>query len=115
MAEPSHDIHTEQKPPSVEPPVCKKEENIEPQLGDTSGEDEGDDENNPDEDGDDGVIPSCSFNSEHDQEFEPDRLSLVQSKLLEDWRPDPEATQRDQNENANAGPSHSLGKKSAIF
>lgn len=114
MAEQSHDIHSEQKPPSVEQPVCKKEENIEPQLGDTSGEDEGDDENNLDEDDDD-VRPSCSFNSEHDEEFEPDRLSLVQSKLLEDWRPDPEATQSDQNENTNAGPSRNLGKKATVL
>ncbi|KAB5579445.1 hypothetical protein PHYPO_G00195150 [Pangasianodon hypophthalmus] len=109
MAQHSQDIHGDQIPPSVEQPVCKKEENLEPQLGDASGEDDGDDENNLDEDDDD-IRPSCSFNSEHDGEFETDRLSLVQSKLLEDWRPDPEAPQMrsDQNENANAGPSRSL-------
>lgn len=112
MAEHGHDIRGEQNPPSAEQPVCKKEENIEPQLGDASGEDNEDDGNNPDEDDDD-VRPSCSFNSEHDEEFEPDRLSLVQSKLLEDWRPDLEAPQCDQSGNANAGPSRSLGKKSA--
>lgn len=107
MAQHTQDIHGDQTPPSVEQPVCKKEENLEPQLDDASGEDDGDDENNPDDDDDD-IRPSCSFNSEHDEEFEPDRLSLVQSKLLEDWRPDPEAAQCDQNENANAGPSRSL-------
>lgn len=110
MPEHNQDIHGEQNPASVEQPVCKKEENIDPQLGDASGEDDRDDVNNPD---DDDIRPSCSFNSEHDEVFEPDRLSLVQSKLLEDWRPDPEAAQSVQNENSNAGPSRSLGKKSS--
>lgn len=110
MAQHSQDVHGDQNPPSVEQPVCKKEENLEPQLGDASGEDEGDDENNPHEDDDD-VRPSCSFNSEHDEEYEPDKLSLVQSKLLEDWRPDLEVPQSDQNDDGNAGPSRSLGKK----
>ncbi|KAF7706277.1 zinc finger protein 174-like [Silurus meridionalis] len=104
----SQDIHGDQSPPSLEQPVCKKEENLEPPLEDASGEDSGDDEVNLDEDDDDDIRPSCSFNSEHDEEFVPDRLALVQSKLLEDWRPDPEAPQIDQNENANARPSHSL-------
>ncbi|KAK2860578.1 hypothetical protein Q7C36_004744 [Tachysurus vachellii] len=117
MAQHSQDIHSDQNPPSVEQPVCKKEENLEPQLGDVSGEDDGNNESHPDEDDDDDddeddddddIRPSCSFNSEHDEEFEPDRLSLVQSKLLEDWRPDPEAPQSNQKENVNAGPSRSL-------
>ncbi|KAK3546406.1 hypothetical protein QTP70_026290 [Hemibagrus guttatus] len=120
MAQHSQDILSDQNPPSVEQPVCKKEENLEPQLGDVSGEDDGNDESHPDEDDDDDdddvddIRPSCSFNSEHDEEFEPDRLSLVQSKLLEDWRPDPEAPQSDQNENANAGPSRSLDASDLI-
>lgn len=112
MVEHSQDLHSEENAPSVEQPVCKKEENIEPQLADVSGDDDGDDENNPDEDDDD-IRPSCSFNSEHNEEFEPDRLSLVQSKLLEDWRPDPDGPQREHNQNSNAGPSRSLGKKSS--
>lgn len=106
MAQHGQDIHGDHNPQSAEQPVCKKEENLEPQLGHCSGEDEGEDENNLDEDDD--IGPSCSFSSEHDEEFEPDRLSLVQSKLLADWRPDPEAPESDQNENA--GPSCSLGK-----
>lgn len=118
MAQHSQDIHSDQNAPSVEQPVCKKEEDLEPQLGDASGEDvddenhldeeDGDDDDDEDDDEDDDIRPSCSFNSARDDEFEPDRLSLVQSKLLEDWRPDPEVSQSDQNQNANAGPSGSL-------
>ncbi|KAF5907096.1 zinc finger and SCAN domain-containing protein 5B-like isoform X1 [Clarias magur] len=104
MAQHGQDIVGDQNPQSAEQPVCKKEEDLEPQLGDASGEDDGEDENNLDEDDD--IMPSCSFSSEHDEAFEPDKLSLVQSKLLADWRPDPEAPESDQNDDA--GPSRNL-------
>ncbi|TSK82211.1 Zinc finger and SCAN domain-containing protein 21 [Bagarius yarrelli] len=122
-AQHSQDIHSDQNAPSVEQSVCKKEEDLEPQLGDASGEDDHDDENHlaeeeeeeeEEEDEEDDIRPSCSFNSEHGDEFEADRLSLVQSKLLEDWRPDPEVSQSQQNENANAGPSCSLDAPNMI-
>ncbi|XP_062849622.1 zinc finger protein 62 homolog [Trichomycterus rosablanca] len=84
-----------------EQPVCKKEESPEPQPGSFGGEGN-EDKNEVD------LRPSCSFNSVPDEGFEPDRLSLVQSKLLEDWRPDPEAPRSHKTESMDIDPSQNI-------
>ncbi|XP_076829298.1 uncharacterized protein LOC143475343 isoform X2 [Brachyhypopomus gauderio] len=78
-----------------EEPVHVKKENLEPELDDDSV-------------GDDDVTSGCSFNPGPIEEFGPDRLSLVQSKLLDDWRPDPEQAQTEKTDLVEPGPSQSL-------
>ncbi|XP_026865716.1 zinc finger protein 3 homolog isoform X2 [Electrophorus electricus] len=78
-----------------EEPVLVKEETLEPELDDGSG-------------GEDDVTSGCSFNPGPDEDFGPDRLSLVQSKLLEDWRPDPDQLQSEKTDSVEPGPSQCL-------
>ncbi|KAK9972103.1 hypothetical protein ABG768_025434 [Culter alburnus] len=52
--------------------------------------------------------PDYSFDPTCNEEFVHNRMTLVQSKLLEDWRPDPEKPQKE-TEPLDQEPSHSHG------
>ncbi|KAG9274169.1 zinc finger protein 184 [Astyanax mexicanus] len=96
-AEHSPDIPGEQNQSPVllkEEPLHLKEESLQPELEDGPG-------------GDGDLGSGCSFIPNSDEEFRPDKLSLVQSKLLEDWRPDPEQSQKEKMESVDPGPSQS--------
>lgn len=100
-AEHSQDTQDDQNqsPPLLkDEPLHVKEENLQPELDDGSGGD---------------AEMGSGFNAPSDEEFGPDRLSLVQSKLLEDWRPDPEQPQSNKIETVDPGPSQSLGRTSS--
>ncbi|XP_072542961.1 uncharacterized protein [Salminus brasiliensis] len=97
-AEHSPDMQGEQNLSPVllkEEPLRVKEESLQAELDDGSV-------------GDGDIGSGCSFNPSSDEEFGPDKLSLVQSKLLEDWRPDPEQPQSERTESVDPGPSQSL-------
>ncbi|XP_036453546.1 zinc finger protein 3-like isoform X1 [Colossoma macropomum] len=92
----SPDTESEQnQSPAVlkEEPLHVKEESLQSELDDSSGGD---------------AEIGSSFNPASDEEFGQDRLALVQSKLLEDWRPDPEQPQSEKIKSVNPGPSQSL-------
>ncbi|XP_066536456.1 zinc finger and SCAN domain-containing protein 21-like [Hoplias malabaricus] len=82
-----------------EEPLRLKEESLQPDLDDGSGAD---------------ADIASGFNPVSDEEFGPDRLSLVQSKLLEDWRPDPDQPPSQTLESADPGPSQSLETSDVI-
>ncbi|KAI4905061.1 hypothetical protein NFI96_016040 [Prochilodus magdalenae] len=98
----SPDIQDDQnESPAVlkEEPLHVKEESLQSDLDDHSAGD---------------ADIGSGFNPVSDEEFGPDRLSLVQSKLLEDWRPDLEQPQIEKIESLNPGPSQSLEASDVI-